>query len=117
MASDPAQRDAATLLDIDAAAQRIAEFITGVTLAQFETDAKTQSAVLHQLMVIGEAAKRISAPFRAAHPSIPFARMAGMRDRLIHAYDDVQLPLVWRAATVEAPTLRATLQPLLPTPQ
>lgn len=101
---------------MDAAAQRIADFVGGASFEQFAADAKTQSAVLHQLMVIGEAAKRVSPECRAAHPSIPFARMAGMRDRLIHAYDDVQLPLVWRAATVEVPTLRAALKPLLPRP-
>jgi uncharacterized protein with HEPN domain len=52
---------------------------------------KTQSAVLHQLLVIGEAVKRLSQDFRRDHPEIPFALIAGMRDKLIHEYDDVDL--------------------------
>ena len=54
------QRDAASLLDIVQAAELIVEFMQGIDRAAFERDLKTQSAVLHQLMVMGEAVKRLS---------------------------------------------------------
>ena len=51
-------------------------------LPAFLADAKTQSAVLHQLLILGEAVKRLSAPFREAHPEIPWKEIAGSRDIL-----------------------------------
>ena len=65
-------RDDATLLDIARAARLVIEFATGMDRAKFVRDAKTQSAVLHQLLVMGEAVKRLSPEFRAAHPAVPW---------------------------------------------
>ena len=72
--------DEATLLDIATAARLDLEFIEGMDRADFLDDIKTQSSVLHQLMVLGEAVKRLSDDFRARHPEIPWTLMAGMRD-------------------------------------
>jgi uncharacterized protein with HEPN domain len=58
-----------------------------------------QSAIIRQLEIIGEATKHLSAAFRGNHPDIPWQKMAGMRDILIHAYDAVDLDEVWNAAT------------------
>jgi uncharacterized protein with HEPN domain len=69
---------------------------------------------LHQLLIIGEAVKRLSTEFRQSHPHIRWTPMAGMRDVLIHAYDTVDLDEVWRTVTVEVPTLIDNLTPLLP---
>jgi len=77
-------KDEAALLDIDVAAQRVLEFVQGYSFERFAADEKTWSAVLYQIGVIGEAVKRLSEPFRAAHPSIPWSRIAGMRNRVIH---------------------------------
>ena len=107
-------RDAATLLDIARAARLIANFRQGMDKAAFLDDLKTQSAILHQLLVIGEAVKRLSLEFRAEHPAIPWAPMAGMRDALIHGYDDVDLDEVWKTAGADIPALLAALEPLLP---
>jgi len=83
--------------------------------AAFLQDIKTQSAVLHQLMVMGEAVKRLSQDFRSHHPEIPWALVAGMRDKLIHGYDIVDLHEVWRTAdVVDVPGLLSLLEPLLP---
>ena len=57
----------------------------------FLKDIKTQSAILHQLMVIGEAVKRLSQDFRTRYPELPWELIAGMRDKLIHGYDIVDL--------------------------
>ena len=71
----------------------------------FEVDLKTQSAVLHQLLVIGEAVKRLSPTFRVRHAHVPWSLIAGMRDHLIHGYDAVDLDEVWRTVRRDLPAL------------
>lgn len=84
-------RDETTLLDIARAAHLVTDFKKGMDKETFLKDIKTQSAILHQLMVIGEAVKRLSQDFRTHYPEIPWELMAGMRDKLIHGYDIVDL--------------------------
>ena len=108
------ERDPATLLAINRAAHFIQDFIEGFDKQAFEQDYKTQSAVLHQLMIIGEAAKRLSEEFRGSHPNVPWKLIAGMRDKLIHSYDTVDLDEVWRTASFDIPELLLQLAPLLP---
>lgn len=69
-------RDDATLLDIAQAARRIQDFLVGMDKAAFYADIKTQSAVLHQLTVLGEAVKRLSRSFRDQHPVLPWSLIA-----------------------------------------
>jgi len=107
-------KDTATLLDIARAARLILEFKGDLEKRGFLEDLKTQSAILHQLMVIGEAVKRLSATFRQRHPEIPWALMAGMRNSLIHGYDAVDFDEVWGTAASDIPALLAALGPLLP---
>ena len=107
-------QDSATLLDIARAARLVLDFKGGMDKAAFLDDLKTQSAMLHQLMVIGEAVKRLSQELRARYPDVPWTLMAGMRDKLIHEYDDVDLYEVWRTAEVDIPPLLSAIEPLLP---
>jgi uncharacterized protein with HEPN domain len=104
----------AILLDIAHAAALVAKFLTGKDQAAFHGDELTQSAVLHQILVLGEAAKRLSSEFRSRHPEVPWSDMAGMRDKLIHAYEAVDYDEVWRTATKDVPGLLAWVTPLLP---
>ncbi len=108
------QRDEAILLDIARAARLVLEFKKGMDKTTFLDDVKTQSSVLHQLMVMGEAVKRLSEEFRSQHREIPWSLIAGMRDKLIHGYDIVDLDEVWRTATSDVPNLLAWLEPRLP---
>jgi uncharacterized protein with HEPN domain len=108
------RRDEATLLDIATAARLVLEFKEGMDKAAFLGDVKTQSSVLHQLMVMGEAVKRLSDDFRTRHPEMPWPLMAGMRDKLIHGYDIVDLEEVWRTANRDVPDLLRWLEPRLP---
>jgi len=71
-------------------------------------------AVLYQLIVMGEAVKRLSAELRQRHTEIPWALIAGMRDHLIHGYDVVDWHEVWKTATRDVPELLSKLEPLLP---
>lgn len=108
------RRDDATLLDIARAARLIQEFIEGVTKEEFLSDPKTQSSVLYQLLVIGEAVKRLSQEFRAQRDDVPWSLIAGMRDHLIHAYDTVDWEEVWTTATRDVPHLLTSIEPSLP---
>ena len=107
-------RDEATLLDLERAARLIIEFTRGMDAEDFLDDVKTQSAVLHQLLVLGEAVKRLSPAFRGRYPSIPWALIAGMRDNLIHEYDTVDLDEVWSTAERDVPRLLLSLNLPLP---
>ena len=107
-------RDDATLLDLANAARLIHTFIQDTTKETFLVDLKTQSAVLHQITVIGEAVKRLSQAFRERHPILPWSLMAGMRDHLIHGYDAIDLDEVWKTATRDVPEVLTRLEPLLP---
>jgi uncharacterized protein with HEPN domain len=106
-------RDLATILDVSRAARLILEFTANMNLEAFVGDVKTQSAVLHQLLVIGEAVKRLSGEFRTRHPVAPWDEIAGMRDKLIHAYDAVDLDEVWNTADRDIPALLRAIEPLM----
>ena len=67
-----------------------------MTKDQFMVDNKTQSSVLYQITIIGEAARRLSGEFRDRHSDIPWHLITGMRNKLIHEYDDVDLHEVWK---------------------
>jgi uncharacterized protein with HEPN domain len=80
------------------------------------SDLKTQAAVVHELPVLGEAVKRLSAPSGEEHPGVPWKASAGMRDRLLHGYDDVDLDLAWKTASEDLPALVEQLKRLAPRP-
>jgi len=102
-----------SLFDILVASKNIVQFVDGMTLDQFEVDIKTSFAVQHQLMVIGEATKRISAEFREQNPNIPWRKIAGLRDVLIHQYDNASSSQVWIAIQNELPGLISKVEKLL----
>ena len=83
------QPDYTWLGDILISARHVRNFVAGVDRDEFDGNIMRRSAIIHHLMIIGEATKQVSDPFRAAHPDIPWRRMAGMRDRLIHDYRQV----------------------------
>ncbi len=82
--------------------------------AAFDCDMKTQSAVIRQLEIIGEATKRLSAELRSTYTDIPWRQMAGMRDVLIHAYDHVDIYEVWNVVQQSLPDVMTKTEALLP---
>jgi uncharacterized protein with HEPN domain len=114
---DQAARDQATLTDIVRACDLTQRFVDGLDLEAFLADEKTQAAVLHEITIIGEAVKRLSHTVRDARPSIPWRLMAGMRDRLVHDYNTVDLEEVWKTVMADIPALVAQLDDARPSSQ
>jgi uncharacterized protein with HEPN domain len=81
-------------------------YLRGVSREEFLSSREKQDAVIRRLEVIGEAVKQIPAEVKERHQEIPWKRIAGMRDVLIHAYFSVDLELTWRVATEEIQQLK-----------
>lgn len=107
-------RDDAALLDIHNTVQRILLFTVGQTKASLAANEEKQSAILYQVIVVGEATKRLSTDFRNAHSHIPWKDIAGMRDILAHQYDRVNLDTLWDVIQNDIPELIELIAPLLP---
>jgi len=107
-------RDHSNLLDMLLAARKVIQFSEGVDWRRFEEDELLQSAILRQLGIIGEAARRVSEEMRKRHPEVPWADIIGMRNRLIHDYTRVDLRRVWDTVTDDIPALIERLAPLVP---
>lgn len=83
----------------------------------FLADAKTQQAVVFNLIVLGEAATKLNAQdpdWVAAHPALPWTALRGMRNRLAHGYFDINWRLVWDTVQRDFPALAVTLELLNP---
>lgn len=87
----------------------IEKFTTGLAFEQFSDDLKTALAVTRELEIIGEASKRMSEEFKEKHAQIPWRKIGGMRDFLIHDYAEVDLKEVWKAATEDIQELKQAL--------
>jgi uncharacterized protein with HEPN domain len=98
------------LADILTAITDVELFIAGMTFDEFEEDRKTINAVIRSLEVLGEATKHIPAIFRNKHPDIPWSKMAGMRDVLIHDYMGVDLLTVWKVAKERLPEIKPLVE-------
>ncbi|HLA80235.1 MAG TPA: DUF86 domain-containing protein [Thermoleophilia bacterium] len=107
-------RDAAWLLDMLNASRKALSYASGLTKAEFLASSRDQDATLRQLTIVGEAAKRVSAEFRGGHPEIPWKRIAGFRDVVVHDYFRADVQEVWRIVQEDLPALVAILEPLVP---
>ena len=103
--------DEAFVDDILIAADSIREYTRGVAKDDFlsKRDAMIQDAVIRQVGIVGEAASKLSLSFRAKYPTIPWNQIVGMRNVVVHQYWEVNLDVVWDAATRDVPALARQL--------
>ncbi len=95
------------------AANAIEQFMKNRTREELESDLMLFSALIRQLEIFGEAASGISQDCREGYGNIPWSKIVGMRNRLIHAYFDVDPEIVWQAITVELPSVIAELKKMV----
>lgn len=89
------------------AVEKVQRYVEGRDFDQFARDSRTVEAVVWNLMIIGEAARHVPPEVQRAHPEVPWSKMRGMRNQIVHGYDQVDLDVVWR-------TVRENLAPLPP---
>ena len=87
--------------------------LEGITYEQFEADFRINFAVVRALEIVGEAAKRLPPDLRREYPDIPWKVMAGMRDRIVHGYDVVDLQIVWDVVKRDIPQVKPQIQKIL----
>ena len=95
------------------AAREAVGYAKGRKPEDLETDRPLMHSLVRCFEIIGEAANKVSPEFRQAHPQIAWDDMIGMRNRLIHAYFEVNLNIVWRTVNEELPPLIVALEPIL----
>jgi len=98
------------LEDIIDAMEKGEKFTHNMKFNDFKNDDKTVFAVIRALEIIGEATKKIPKFFRKKYPKIPWKKMAGMRDKMIHDYFGVDLKVIWKTIKNEVPTVKPYLK-------
>ena len=99
--------------DIYDAMEAAENFVGDCTFEEFLGDIKTQYAVVRALEIIGEAAKHVPEDTRQKYPSVPWKDLAGIRDKLIHAYFGVDPEVVWLSVKEGIPESKPVIRSLL----
>jgi uncharacterized protein with HEPN domain len=92
------------------AANEALEFVRDQQRSDLDTDRKLVLSLIKELEIIGEAAGQVSAEIRTQYDAIPWQDISGMRNRLIHAYFDIDLDVVWTTVTTDLPLLKTELE-------
>lgn len=110
----PDKRDSAYLWDMREAAREVVEFVRGVSLEEYASQKMLRRAVERDVELIGEAASRVSAPFREAHPETPWRGIVRQRHVLAHDYGEILVDRIYKVATQRVPELLRLLEDLVP---
>jgi uncharacterized protein with HEPN domain len=95
--------------DIIDSLDRVSNYLSGMNSEMFEQDHRTRDAVVWNLAVIGEAARLVPVEIQEENPNIPWAKMRGMRNVLMHEYFGIDDGIVWETATRDLPRIRTIL--------
>jgi len=107
------KKDSAYLHHIYDAITNIENFIGSMGKDEFLKDLLVQSAIIRQLEIIGEATKNLSKTIKEKYEEVPWNRVAGMRDKLIHEYFGVKLELVWDTIQNKLPDFKNQVSKIL----
>jgi len=106
-------RDKQALMDISNAIQQTLLYAQDIDRNNLQEDDEKQSAILYRLIILGEATKRLSNEFREQHPKIPWRQMAGLRDVVIHDYDELDFDILWNVIHINLPDILPEIQTIL----
>ena len=95
--------------DIHECCQRILDYSKALDYGKFCKDQRTVDAILHNLLVIGEATKNLALRFLEKHPAIPWKKIKGLRDIIAHQYFGIDYPLIWDITINKIPQLEKIL--------
>ncbi len=98
------------LKDLMDSMDQVMTYVDGMTFNEFEKDKMRIDAVLRNIQIIGEAARNISEEIKEKYPDIPWRRMIGLRNIVVHAYFGVDLEMIWRISTVNIPETQPQLE-------
>lgn len=92
--------------------RKIEFYTAGMDHSAFLGDAKTIDAVVRNLEVLGEAARQVPDDFASRHPDVPWRKVAGLRNRIVHDYFGLDLEIIWQIVRHDLPPLKARLEDL-----
>ena len=92
---------------------KISGYVGGLGQKEFESDSKLVEACVFNLLQIGELAWRLSDEFRNSHPEIPWAKIRGLRHKIVHDYEGVKLEIIWDIVKNDLEPLRRQLASLI----
>ena len=107
-------RELHALLDILIASRLALSYVSGKSQTEFLVDIQLQDSVIRRIEIIGKASRRLSEETCLSLPQIPWMPMIGMRNRMIHEYDRVDLAVVWDVVQNELPFLIVELETIVP---
>ncbi len=99
--------------DILESIQHIEQYAENLTFDDFAKDRKTIDAIVRNFEIIGEAVKNVPKSLKLEYPVIPWKKMAGMRDRIIHEYFGVDIEILWKTIKEDLPKVKPEIEKIL----
>lgn len=108
--NDHIDRNAQRLFHLLEQAASVKRRIAGLTKEDFLADSDKSELIQYSLMIMGEAVRAMDEAFKAAHPEIPWRSIVGMRNFIVHEYDDIDYDEIWKSASQDLPALTPRLE-------
>jgi len=107
------KEDRVYLLHIRDSIEKIEHYTNNTEYIEFRSNTMTSDAVIRQIQIIGDASKNISQSLKDKNPMVPWKGMAGMRDKIVHNYFNVNIREVWRVVKKDIPNLKKSIHSIL----